>query len=95
VSAAATPTVRSAEAPTAYDDIVWFDPLLTVRGLKLKMLQAKGFDTTAVMQDYMNTLELVKGHDAPSPVLNLNRPSLGFREPLIGNQSVPITGYGN
>jgi hypothetical protein len=96
VSSAATPTVLGYDAPTTSDQLVWFDPLLLTRGLKYKMLQAKGFDTSAAAQDYFSTLESIKGSDSPAPVVSATRDGTrGVVDPLIGSQSVPITGYGS
>lgn len=95
ISTAGSPTVTSSDAPTASTDLVWFDALLMTRALKLAFLKAKAFDTTSVQQDYNATLARVKGHDAPSPVLSMNGRNLTGRDPLIGNQSVPITGFGS
>jgi len=96
VSSAATPTVLGYDKPSTSDQLVWFDPLLLTRGLKYKMLQAKGFDTSAAAQDYFSTLESIKGADAPSPILSVTRGSRnGVVDPLIGTQSVPITGFGS
>ena len=95
VSRTASPDTLSVEAPTLSTDLCWFDPLLLVRGLKLAFLKAKGFDTTAVQQDYNQTLELVKGHDAPGPILSATRRGVrGMFDPLLGDQSIPITNYG-
>jgi len=97
VSSAATPTVLGYPFPTVSDQLVWFDSLLLTRALKLAFLKAKGFDTTAAAVDYASTLESVKGADAPSPVLSVTRGGgmRGVVDPLIGTQSVPITGYGS
>jgi hypothetical protein len=94
VSRTGAPDTTIADEPTLSSDLVWFDPLLLIRGLKLAFLKAKGFDTTSAQQDWNMSLDYVKGNDAPSPVLSLNRSQMGFREPLIGSQSVPITGFG-
>jgi hypothetical protein len=95
LSSAATPTVLSKEAPTASDDLVWFDPLLITRALKLAFLKAKGLDTTAAEQDYAATLNAAMGMDNPGKVLNLNRTSMDPSNVLVGGQSVPITGFGS
>lgn len=79
-------------SPTVGTDVVLFDPLLAMRGLKLAWLKAKGFDTTSAQDDFDATLESVIGADANAPVLSLSR-GLSI-EPLIGDQSVPITGFG-
>jgi hypothetical protein len=96
VSSAATPTVLGYEAPSTSDQLVWFDPLLLTRGLKLYLLRAKGFDTTNAQQEFISTLESIKATDAPSPILSVTRGArLGIVDPLIGGQSVPITGFGS
>jgi hypothetical protein len=96
VSSAATPAVLAYDAPRNSDDLVWFDELLLTQGLKFKMLQAKGFDTSAAKFEYINTLEAIKGTDAWSPKLNATRGGpIGIVDPLIGGQSIPITGYGS
>ena len=84
----------NSDAPTSSTDTVWFNPLLLTRALKLAFLKAKGLDTTAAEQDYAATLNAAEGMDAPGKMLNLNH---GFSDPSampIGNQSVPITGFG-
>ena len=95
VSSVATPNQPSSDYPQNSSDLVWFDSQLIMQFLKLKFMQAKGFDTTALQQDFDETFERVCGDDAPSPILNLNRQMTALREPLIGAQSVPITGYGS
>jgi hypothetical protein len=72
VSDTATPTVLARDAPTASTDIVWFDPLLIMRFLKVTFLKAKGFDSSAAQEEFDTTLERVKGDDAISPILSLN-----------------------
>jgi hypothetical protein len=94
VSTAAAPNTLASDAPTASTDYVWFDPLLLVAGLKLDFLKAKGFDTTSTQQDFNMILEAAKGADAPSPILNATRRWNPIIDPLIGGQSVPVTGFG-
>ena len=84
----------NADYPANTTDEVWFNPLLITRALKLSFLKAKGLDTTAAEQDYAATLNAAEGMDAPGKILNLTR---NFTDPSampIGNQSVPITGFG-
>ena len=96
VSSAATPTVLGYDAPNVSDQLVWFDELMLTQGLKYKMLQAKGFDSTAAKEEYLATREAIQGVDAWSPKLNATRGGpIGIVDPLIGGQSVPITGYGS
>ena len=88
--------LTTSDEPADSDAEVIFDPLLTVRGLKLAFMKAKGFDTTALQQDFNRTLDSVKGHDSPAPVLSASRRGIGgLNDPLIGGQSIPITGYGS
>jgi hypothetical protein len=94
LSSDATPTVLSKDAPTASTDVVWFDPLLITRSLKLAFLKAKGLDTTGAEQDYAASLNAAMGADAPNKVLNLHRGPMDPSAVLIGGQSVPITGFG-
>lgn len=97
VSNDVTPTVTSRDYPQYATDTLWFDPLLLTRGLKLAFLKAKGFDTTSAQQDYDYTLEQVKGHDSPAQILNMNKSTLAssVNDRPMGNQSVPITGFGS
>lgn len=85
-------SVWGAVSPTANGDSILFDPLLVKRALKLAWLKAKGFDTTTAQGDYDRTLEQVMAADSNAPVLSLNRTP--WEEPLIGQQSVPFTGFG-
>lgn len=81
------------EAPTAYTDVVLFDPHLFTRRLKLAFLEAKGFDTTAAMRDYERALVVAQGGDGAAPILSLNAnasPSL-----LLNKANIPDTGFGS
>jgi len=49
--------VRDKDRITANDDIVYFPPILVVKMLKLRYLEAKGFDTTAVLDQFNAALE--------------------------------------
>lgn len=91
----ALPSDTYHDAPTAYNDIIQFDSLLMSRGLKLAWLKAHGFDTTAAQQDYNAALNAAKGLDSFVPILSLTRPgALRGVDQMIGQQSVPITGFG-
>jgi hypothetical protein len=61
------------DAPTSKDDLVLFDDLLVVRALKLKFLQAKGFDTTVALADYASALEAAVGRSGGAPILTTSR----------------------
>jgi len=94
ISTVGTPDTATANFPTYSTDYVWFDPYLATRGLKLAFLKAKGFDTTAAQQDYDQALVMVQGHDSPMAKLSLTSRNIVGIDPLIGQQSVPITGFG-
>jgi hypothetical protein len=85
--------ITTSDFPQCSTDIVYFEPILIMRKLKLAFLSAKGFDTSMAQREYDITYQEVMDTDRPSPVLNL-RGRAPF-DPLIGAQSVPITGYGN
>jgi hypothetical protein len=79
---------------TAYSNVVLYDPLLFIRGLKLQFLQAKGFETTKAEDDFLSTFDSITGHDKPAPVLSMTNRS-GFALRLLnGYDNVPETGYG-
>lgn len=73
-------------------DVVQLDPELMVAALKLRFLNAKGFDTSAAQSDYDLALEAAICADTDAPVLTFN---LSDNYPLISTQfNVPDTGYG-
>ena len=81
---------------TAYADLVRYDPILFVKGLRLKFLEAKGFDTTKAQDEYSIVFDAIAGHNTPAPKLSLVGgvvPGGGWR-PLDGIVNVPETGYG-
>lgn len=80
------------DTPSSGSDIVFFDPLLMTRRLKLDWLAAKGFDTSLAMDDYNEVLEQCKNADGSAPQLNLRG---GRGEPLISIANIPVTGYGS
>ena len=83
------------DSPVATDDIVRFDPLMVMRGIKLEWLKLHAFDTTSAQQDYLEAYNRAAGMDSFNPVLSLTRPNtLRGVDQLIGQHSVPITGFG-
>lgn len=56
---------------TQDSDICLFDHRPVIYGIKLKMRESIGLDTTAALSDYKRALEASKGTDTPSPTLNL------------------------
>jgi len=73
-------------------DTTLFDDRLMVLYTKLKYFQVKSFDTTALTQDYMRYLSIIKANDKGSP--NLSFAPQPARV-LIGYANIPDTGYGS
>jgi hypothetical protein len=73
-------------------DTTLFDDRLMVLYTKLKYFQVKSFDTTALTQDYMRYLTIIKANDKGSP--NLSFAPYPARV-LIGYANIPDTGYGS
>lgn len=71
---------------TVDDDICLFDHRVVVYGIKLKMRESTGSDTTAALSDYRRALEQAKGSDTPARKLNL----LGGNDwRFISNANIP------
>lgn len=87
------------KADTSYDDVVsaaddtvLFEPVLMVKFLKLRFLEARGFDSTKAQDQFQLAYETHTGKTASGPTLNLV--SSG-RESLISADNAPDTGYGS
>lgn len=93
VSTVGSQQVTNADAPAKQTDIIFFDPLLMTRRLKLDWLQAKGFPSQAAKDDYETVLEQVMNADGTAPLKNL-RGSFQF-DPLLGTANIPNTGFGS
>ena len=77
---------------TVDTDTTIFDDTVLVLGTKLKYFQIKGFDTTALQQDYFRYLNVAKANDKGSATLSFAPyPS----KVLIGYANIPDTGYGS
>lgn len=77
---------------TVSSDIVLHDPTLFSRYLKMKFLEAIGFDTQKATDDFNLMLDARTAKDRSAPVLNAGRRSNGAR--LIGPDNAPDTGFG-
>jgi hypothetical protein len=77
---------------TADTDTCIFSDRLMVLMLKLKYFEIKGFDTTALMRDFVAELDLAKAHDAGSPTLSMNP---RVNNILIGFENIPDANYGS
>ena len=73
-------------------DTSLFPDRLLVLGTKLKLFEIKGFDTTAVLQDYTRELEKWKASESGADTLSL---SPKYPNILLTANSIPDTGYGN
>ena len=77
---------------TLDNDTTVLDDTVMVLGTKLKYFQIKGFDTTALQQDYFRYLTVAKSNDKGSATLSFAPyPS----KVLIGWANIPDTGYGS
>lgn len=73
-------------------DIILFHPLLVVKLLKLRFLEAKGFDTTSALGQFNNAWEMVVGHEMPAPILDL---TTGSRCGELGSWDQPLENIGS
>lgn len=89
--AVAASTTGTKEAPTASDDVILFEPILIIKFLKLRFLEAKGFDTTAAVSQFLTMFQAWTGKNVSAPVLNMAR-SRFF--PYLGYRNIPETNYG-
>jgi hypothetical protein len=89
--AVAASTTGTKDKPTLSTDIVLYEPVLIVKFLKLRFLEAKGFDTTAAVGQFMTMFQSWTGKDVSAPVLNMAR--LRFF-PYLGYRNIPETNYG-
>jgi hypothetical protein len=88
-SGQASPTT---DAPTTGSDTLHFDRRLLVAAAKLYWLKNKGFDTSAVQDEFDRALGRASSGDGASPVLSLGSMS-GFR--LLNVCNAPDTGFGS
>ncbi len=75
-------------------DVVLYEPHLFERLLKLRFLEARGFDTTLAGSQYDKSMTSWKGKDKGAPILNVGR-TYGGVPYLDGFRNTPDTGYGN
>lgn len=92
VQTAASGTGPDADHVTLGTDYVLFDPLLVVLGLKLRWLEAKGFDTALALTAYERRLEHVRGTNAGASTLSLG--GGGCLNRLIDANNAPPAGLG-
>jgi len=92
--------VLTGGVPDAYDDkvvgpadIVLYEPTLFERLLKLRFLEARGFDTATAAQRYDKALSNWTSHDKGAPILNGGR-SRGGVPYLDSFYNTPDTNFG-
>ena len=73
-------------------DTFRFPDRLLVLGTKLKLFEIKGFDTTALIQDYIRELDKWKAAESGADTLSL---SPRYPNLLLTQNNIPDTGYGN
>ena len=92
--------VRDAQNPDFFKDSVTggadvplYDKTLISRYLKVKILEAKGWDTTKAQDELNQVFMALTGKDKGAPVLNAG--GFGRRFPYLdGYRSLPDSGYG-
>lgn len=84
-------TTPAQSSVTANDNVVLFEPILIKKFLKLRFLEAKGFDTTAAVAQFLNMFNNWTGKDIAAPVLNLARMRIF---PYLGYRNIPESRYG-
>jgi hypothetical protein len=75
-------------------DVVLHDPTLITRYLKMKFLEAVGFDTQKATDDFNLVLENRQSKDRSAPILNTGRPGAIGPYRLIDGFNAPQTGFG-
>jgi hypothetical protein len=87
----ATTTTGTKDRVEAADEVVLYEPILITKFLKLRFLEAKGFDTTAASMQFHSVFMQWTGKDVSAPVLNAARMRLF---PYLGWRNIPETNYG-
>jgi hypothetical protein len=85
-------TVPNQDSVSTGSDFVMFDPLLAVKMLKMKYLQAKGLPSQDAAMEFDTMLQARMSKSTGAPMLNAGR-SLR-RYPYITGCNAPDTGYG-
>ena len=91
VSDGLVPVTYKKECTTG-SDIPLFDKTLITRYTKVKILEAKGFDSTKAQDDFNQTFSFITGLDKGAEILNMGR-NRGFPY-LNAWRNLPDTGYG-
>jgi hypothetical protein len=73
-------------------DIVLYEPFLFERALKLRFLEARGFDTNMAMSQYTTAMTSWEGKDKGAPILNAGSRRSGI--PYLDFRNLPDTNFG-
>lgn len=84
-------TTPEKESCSDQNDVVLYEPILIKKFLKLRFLQAKGFDTTAASQEFLGMFEGWTGADMAAPVLSMSR---SRKYPFLDWRNIPETNFG-
>lgn len=90
-SATADPEFTYDSEVTTGDQVPLYNRTLITRYLKLKMLEATGFDTTKAQEDFNQIFTFLTGTEKGAPVLNAGGKG-AF--PYLGYRNIPDTGFG-
>jgi hypothetical protein len=74
-------------------DLVLYEPILVIKFLKTKYLEAKGLDSSSARLEFETMLNARTGHDTGASILSASRNSRGFPY-LHPYYSTSDTGYG-
>lgn len=83
--------VTEKDSPSDPNDVILYESSLIVKFLKLRFLEAKGFDTTAAMNQFTSVFMQWTGKDMSAPVLSMARNRIF---PYLGWRNIPETNYG-
>jgi len=87
-------TAGFADRCAQFSDVILHDPTLMTRYLRMKFLEALGFDTQKATDDFNFMLESRQGKDKSAPILNVGRPGAIGPFRLIDGYNAPQTGFG-
>lgn len=86
VAVTATPTVPSLNLITSDTDVLFYDPWLLTKFVKLKFYELKGFNTAGVRAEFLRVLESLTGKDTGAEKLSL---APTYQPPYVGPWSIP------
>jgi hypothetical protein len=82
-----TNPVTTSDQVKSSSDSILFDGVMIVKFLKLRFLEAKGFDTTAAQAQFQASFLAATSKNEPSPIINAGRSSRAF--PYLNWYNIP------